>query len=99
MVGGMHDGVYCVRMAIFRPMNVADYIVADPRICHGKPTFKGTRIMVYLVLELLEAGVAVDEIIGDDYYPQLTRRHIEAALHYAGELLKTREYASQGALR
>jgi hypothetical protein len=22
------------------------YIVADPEICHGKPTFVGTRIMV-----------------------------------------------------
>ncbi|MBI2925259.1 MAG: DUF433 domain-containing protein [Verrucomicrobia bacterium] len=28
-----------------------DHIVADPRICHGKPTFKGTRIMVWQVLE------------------------------------------------
>ncbi len=27
------------------------YIVADPRICHGKPTFRGTRIMVADVLE------------------------------------------------
>jgi len=54
--------------------------------------------MVYLVLELLEAGVPVEQIIGPDYYPQLTRKHIEAALHYAGELLKTREYAAQGAL-
>ncbi len=80
-------------------MNIHNYIVADPRICHGKPTFKGTRIMVYLVLELLEAGVPVEEIIGSDYYPQLTRKHIEAALHYVGSLLKTREYVSQVALR
>ncbi|MBI3627359.1 MAG: DUF433 domain-containing protein [Candidatus Sungbacteria bacterium] len=57
------------------------------------------RIMVYLVLGLLEAGVPVEEIIGPDYYPQLTRKHVEAALHYAGSLLKTREYASQVALR
>lgn len=80
-------------------INVTDYIVADPLICHGKPTFKGTRIMVYLVLELLEAGLPVEEIIGSDYYPQLTHKHIEAALHYAGDLMKTREYASQGTLR
>jgi Protein of unknown function (DUF433) len=26
------------------------YIVADPRICHGKPTFRGTRVMVWQVL-------------------------------------------------
>ena len=75
-------------------MDIRDYISVDPHICHGKLCFKGTRIMVYLVLELLEAGVPTEEIIGPDYYPQLTRKHIEAALHYAGELLKTREYAA-----
>ena len=79
-------------------MNIANYIVVDPKVCHGKPCFKGTRIMVYLVLGLLEAGVLIDEIIGPQYYPQLTRRHIEAALNYVGQLLKTREYASQVAL-
>ena len=80
-------------------MNVADYITVDPNICHGKPRFKGTRIMVYLVLELLESGVSIEEITGPNYYPQLTRKHIEAALHYASQLLKTREYASQNPLR
>ena len=79
-------------------INVNDYITIDPLICHGKPCFKGTRIMVYLVLEMLEAGAPVEEIIGQAYYPQLTRKHIEAALHYAGELMKTREYAAQYSL-
>ena len=59
-------------------MNLANYIVVDPKICHGKPCFRGTRIMVYLVLSLLEAGVPTDEIIGSQYYPKLTRKHIEA---------------------
>lgn len=71
-----------------------DYITVDPRICHGKPCFKGTRIMVYLVLELLEAGLPVEEIINQKNYPDLTREHVEAALHYASELLQTREYAA-----
>lgn len=79
-------------------MNVADYITIDPAVCHGKPCFKGTRITVHLVLGLLEAGVPIDEIIGPTYYPHLTRKHIEAGLHYAGDLLKTREYASQDSL-
>lgn len=79
-------------------INISKYITVDPLVCHGKPCFKGTRIMVYLILELMEAGVSLEEIIGPRYYPQLTHRHIEAALHYAGQLLKTREYVSQGAL-
>lgn len=81
--------------AIIYNMNIANYITIDPKICHGKPCFKGTRIMVYLVLELLEAGIPQEKITGNDYYPQLTKKHIEAVLHYASELLKTREYASQ----
>lgn len=80
-------------------MNINDYITVNPNICHGKPCFKRTRIMAYLVLDLLEAGIPVEDIIGPNYYPQLTRKHIEATLRYASELLKTREYASQGSLR
>lgn len=60
------------------------YIVADPEICHGKPTFKGTRIMVYLVLEMLEAGAPAKEIL--EAYPSLTRKHIQAALDFAARL-------------
>ncbi|HKQ38276.1 MAG TPA: DUF433 domain-containing protein [Verrucomicrobiae bacterium] len=38
------------------------YIVADPVICHGKPTFKGTRIMVWQVLEDVAEGRSWDFI-------------------------------------
>ena len=30
--------------------------MADPEICHGKPTFKGTRIMVWQVLDDVAEG-------------------------------------------
>ena len=71
-------------------MNYADYIAVDPNICHGQPCFKDTRIMVYLVFELLEAGVTSEEIL-KRYYRKLTKKHIQAALHYAAELMKTGE--------
>ena len=32
-----------------------DDITVNPDICHGKPTFKGTRIMVATILEFVEA--------------------------------------------
>jgi uncharacterized protein (DUF433 family) len=41
---------------------IGRYIVADPKICHGKPTFRGTRVMVWQVLELVAAGVDWDTI-------------------------------------
>lgn len=39
------------------------YIVADPKGCHGKPTFRGTRIMVADVLEMVASGMAWEAII------------------------------------
>jgi len=35
---------------------LGQYIVADPEICHGQLTFKGTRIMAKSVLEMLAKG-------------------------------------------
>ncbi len=64
-------------------VEINNYIVADTEICHGKPTFKGTRIMVHSVLEMLEAGSSLIEIL--EAYPSLTKEHIKAALHYAAE--------------
>jgi uncharacterized protein (DUF433 family) len=68
-----------------------DRISVDPNICHGQPCIKGTRIMVYLILELLEADLSPDQIIRD-YYPQLTKQDIEACLHYAATLIRDTEY-------
>jgi len=39
------------------------HIVADPKICGGQPTFTGTRIMVWIVLEQLEDGMTWDQVI------------------------------------
>jgi uncharacterized protein (DUF433 family) len=71
--------------------NLVDRISVDPQVCHGQPCIKGTRIMVYLVLELLESGLGVDQII-KDYYPQLTKQDIEASLHYAASLIRDAEF-------
>jgi uncharacterized protein (DUF433 family) len=40
------------------------YIVADSAICHGKPTFRGTRVFVADVLADVERGLSWDFIIG-----------------------------------
>jgi uncharacterized protein (DUF433 family) len=41
------------------------FIVADPEICHGKPTFLGTRIMVAQVLKQVAKGTPWDEITAE----------------------------------
>jgi len=37
-----------------RRIELGKHIVADSKICGGQPTFKSTRIIVWLVLEQLE---------------------------------------------
>ncbi len=44
-------------------LELGQYIVADPEICHGKPTFKGTRIMVWQILDELARGMTAEEIV------------------------------------
>ena len=68
-----------------------DRVIVDPKICHGQPCVKGTRIMVYLVLELVEAGIGLEQIT-NEYYPQLTKQDIEACLHYAASLIRDAEF-------
>jgi uncharacterized protein (DUF433 family) len=39
------------------------YIVADPKVCHGKITFAGTRIFVADVLEMVAKGMDWNAIV------------------------------------
>ena len=74
-------------------IEINNHIVIDSDICHGKPTFKGTRIMVKQVLELLEAGISFEEILRD-YYPQLSKDSIRGALNYASNLVEDEKYVA-----
>lgn len=44
-------------------ISLGRFVVANPRICHGKLTFAGTRIFVADVLELVARGIQWDEIV------------------------------------
>lgn len=55
-------------------------IVTDPRIMVGKPTIAGTRITVELILNLIEHGQTIPEIM-EDY--DLTEDQVKAAVRYA----------------
>ncbi len=61
------------------------WIVADPEICHGKPIFRGTRILVSDVLELLAAGESLKTIMEE--YPSLDEDMIKEALEYSARVI------------
>jgi len=65
-------------------MNLSECITIDPEICHGKPTIRGLRYPVEVILELLSAGMTTEENLAD--YDDLDREDILAALNYAARL-------------
>ena len=69
---------------------IRHYIAVDPDFCHGKPRFRGTRIPVTTVLELLEGGMTVEDILRG--YPSLNLKAIQAALHYAVQRIENEEF-------
>ena len=61
--GGKADRSGTTRPPKGQRIELGEHVVADPLICHGKPTYKGTRIMVWQVLEALAHGESVDELV------------------------------------
>ena len=60
------------------------YIVMDSAICHGAPTFRGTRIFVSDVLEQVASGMAWEAII-DEWRGSVSKAAIAEAVRLANE--------------
>lgn len=60
-------------------------VVVDPNIMVGKPVIEGTRIPVYLVINLLNHGYDTERIC--EAYPALEPADIRAALEYSEKIL------------
>jgi uncharacterized protein (DUF433 family) len=72
------------------------YIVADPEICHGKPTFAGTRIMVAQVLKQVAKGMSWDAITAE-WRGAVTKDAIAEAVDLAQRIFEDHavEYAQE----
>lgn len=62
------------------------YVVTDPNVCHGKPTFRGTRVMVSDVLDQVAAGMAWESII-EEWNDSITKEAIQEAVNLASQAL------------
>ena len=71
-------------------MKMIDKIEINPKICHGKPIIKGTRVIVSNILGALASGDSVEEILND--YPNITQEDIFAALEFASLLSNFETY-------
>jgi uncharacterized protein (DUF433 family) len=71
---------------------IGRYIVTDPQICHGKPTFRGTRIMVSQVLQQVSRGMAWETIVAE-WGGKVSKEAITEAVGLASQAFS--DYADQ----
>ena len=62
------------------------YIVTDPSICHGRPIFCGTRILVSYVLEQVANGIAWEAIM-EEWHGKISKEAVAEAVRLAREVL------------
>jgi len=67
---------------------IGKHLTADPKVCHGKLTFKGTRVPVSTVLTFLSTGDSIDDILRN--WPELSREAVEEAVRWAAVLIHER---------
>jgi uncharacterized protein (DUF433 family) len=58
----------------------AHIVISDPEIMHGTPVYRGTRIPVELIADMLTQGAKPEEIL--EGYPALDREKVELAPLY-----------------
>jgi uncharacterized protein (DUF433 family) len=63
------------------PKRTRTLVQSDPEIMAGAPVFRGTRVPVYLIADMIEQGTPIDEIL--DGYPSLAREMVGYAEIYA----------------
>lgn len=68
-------------------IEISEYIVADPNICHGSLTFKGTRLFVSDVLEMLAEGLDWEAIIRE-CHGSISKEAIADSIRLAGKALR-----------
>jgi len=78
-------------------MELGRYIVADPMICHGRPTFKGTRVFVADALADVERGLSWDFIVRRWGGGKITKSAITEAMRLARSAL-LRDYGRLASL-
>jgi len=67
-------------------------IAINKEICHGKPCIKGTRIPVYLILEMIEYGLSFEQVLEE--YPHITKEDIQACLKFAKAIINNEEIST-----
>lgn len=71
-------------------MNWQDHIISDKQVLLGKPTIKGTRISVELLLELFSTGWSEKQIL--DAYPSVSVEALRSVFAYLKDCIQQEFY-------
>lgn len=75
-------------------MEIEERISVDPAVCGGKPTIRGTRIMVRNILGMIAGGYTIERVL--EAYPELAREDVSAALSYASHVVDEEKVIPRG---
>ena len=64
---------------------VGEYLVVDPRVCHGELTFRNTRVPVETILRYLANGYSLAYLRKS--WPEVSAEAIQEAVNLASEHL------------
>lgn len=78
------------KKTVYYSMQWQDYIVSDTQVLMGKPTIKGTRISVELILELFSSGWTEKQVL--ESYPSVTVESLRAVFTYLRECIQQELY-------
>jgi uncharacterized protein (DUF433 family) len=68
--------------------SLLDRITINPNVSFGKPTIRNMRYPVEIMLDLLSAGMSIEEILED--YPDLEREDLLACLEFASQMVRVK---------
>ena len=85
-LGWLNDLILWNTLAV---MTTEERIEVDPNIRAGKPVVRGTRIPVYIVLEMFESGATIEDVL--DAYPDLEEDDVKACIRYASKRVQRDE--------
>ena len=74
-------------------VNLSKFIIKDPSICHGEPTFRGTRILVRDVLDQVANGMDWNNII-KEWHGAISKDAITEAVRLAKDAFINNKYNS-----
>lgn len=70
-------------------MDIRQLLTIDNEIFGGQTVFKGTRVPVESLFDHLEAGISLDQFLGD--FPTVSKEQAVALLDWTSKLLNTKK--------